>query len=90
MTVRAGIGMKLRFLLTILFSLIFSFYFQWLSAFMLLKKQVTECLILQIGKNVKWLWFLCLEASCRLHVETFGCERESKEHQEVEKANILV
>ena len=90
MTVRAGIGMKLRCLLAILLSLVFSFYFQWLSAFMLLRKQVTVCLILQIGENVKWLWPLCFESSCQLHVERFGCERESKEHQEVEKEIILV
>ena len=90
MTVRAGIGMKLRCLLAILFSLVFSFYFQWLSGFMLLRKQVTVFLILQIGENVKWLRPLFFEASCRPHVERFGCERESKEHQEVEKANILV
>ncbi len=90
MTVRAGTGMRLRFLLAILFSLVFSFYFQWLSALMLLRKKVTPFLILQIGKNVKWWWPLCFEASYRLHLETFGCERESKEHQEVEKANVLV
>jgi len=50
----------------------------------------TVFLILQIGKNVKRLWPLFFEACCRLRVETFECERESKEYQEMEKANILV